>query len=154
MVEVLYAKYKPHGASLRLSNNSLVLDADDKSGVIKGLYLTNDGQGTNFMGNEINMRLDLNWKSRYVPEKSKRIPMHCWTGDVVIKAPEPMHTFLSDDVRSLSYDDESITIRYSGDSANPGGLRGLLLEKPYREADVGFGVEDEIGITMELDEIR
>ncbi len=76
MVQLKYAKYKPHGAYIRLSNDNFILDADDKSGVIKGLYLKNDAQGTNFMGNEQNMRTNVWWKPRYVPEKSQRVPMN------------------------------------------------------------------------------
>jgi len=62
MLQVKYSRYKPHGAYLRLSNEKYILDADDQSGVIKGLYLTEDAQGTNFMGNEQNMRLNIWWK--------------------------------------------------------------------------------------------
>jgi len=112
-----------------LSNEQYILDVDDQSGVIKGLYLTEDVQSTNFMGNEQNMRLNVWWKQRHVPEKSRRIPMYCWTGDIVLKARSnegeewrPMHTFLSDDVRTVSYDHDSITTCYDGNSANPGGL--------------------------------
>ena len=138
MVQLKYAKYKPHGAYIRLSNDNFILDADDKSGVIKGLYLKNDAQGTNFMGNEQNMRTNVWWKQRYVPEKSQRVPMNCWTGDFVLRAGHdagnsgpPMHTFLSDDIRTVSYDHRSITIRYEGESANPGGLCGLHIEQSY-----------------------
>lgn len=74
MIQVKYTRYKPHGAYLRLSNERYILDVDDKSGAIKGLYLTEDEQGTNFMGNEQNMRLNVWWKQRHVPEKSQRIP--------------------------------------------------------------------------------
>jgi len=139
MLQVKYSRYKPHGAYLRLSNEKYILDADDQSGVIKGLYLTEDAQGTNFMGNEQNMRLNIWWKQRYVPEKSQRIPMYCWTGDIVLKmrtgdgdAWLPMHTFLSDDIRTVSYDQDSITIRYDGNSANPGGLQNLNIEQTYK----------------------
>ncbi len=60
-VEIRYAKYKPHGAYIRLSNDNFILDADDKSGVIKGLYLKNDTQGTNFMGS---IKHDVEYKGR------------------------------------------------------------------------------------------
>ena len=86
MLQVRYARYTPHDAYLRLTNEQYILDVDRRSGVIKGLYLTEDAQGTNFVGNEQNMRLNIWWKQQHVPEKAKRIPMHCWTGDVVLKA--------------------------------------------------------------------
>ena len=62
MLQVKYARYTPHDAYLRLSNEHYILDVDRRSGVIKGLYLTNDAQGTNFVGNEQNMRLNVWWK--------------------------------------------------------------------------------------------
>ena len=148
MLQVRYARYTPHDAYLRLTNEHYILDVDRRSGVIKGLYLTEDAQGTNFFGNEQNMRLNIWWKQRHVPEKAQRIPMHCWTGDIVLKArvspvggicnPDPkkqnwhaMHTFLSDDVRTVAYDDDSITTRYEGDSVNRGGLKHLNIEQRY-----------------------
>ena len=148
MLQVRYARYTPHDAYLRLTNEHYILDVDRRSGAIKGLYLTEDAQGTNFFGNEQNMRLNIWWKQRHVPEKAQRIPMHCWTGDVVLKArvpptggicnPDPknrnwhaMHTFLSDDVRTVTYDDDSITTRYEGDSVNRGGLQHLNIEQRY-----------------------
>ena len=138
MLQVKYARYTPHDAYLRLTNEHYMLDVDRRSGVIKGLYLIDDAQGTNFVGNEQNMRLNIWWKQRHVPEKAQRIPMHCWTGDVVLKARLegetewcPMHTFLSDDVRAVTYDQESITTRYEGDSINRGGLQHLNIEQRY-----------------------
>ena len=148
MLQVRYARYTPHDAYLRLTNEHYILDVDRRSGVIKGLYLTDDAQGTNFFGNEQNMRLNIWWKQRHVSEKAQRIPMHCWTGDIVLKAraipvggicnPDPknqnwraMHTFLSDDVRTVTYDDDSITTRYEGDSVNRGGLQHLNIEQRY-----------------------
>ena len=138
MLQVKYARYTPHDAYLRLTNEHYILDVDRRSGVIKGLYLIDDTQGTNFVGNEQNMRLNIWWKQRHVPEKAKRIPMHCWTGDVVLKARRagetewcPMHTFLSDDVRTVTYDQESITTRYEGNSVNRGGLQHLNIEQRY-----------------------
>ena len=59
MIQVKHARYKPHGAYLRLSNDQYILDVDDQNGVIKGLYLKDDLYGTNFMGNEQNMRLNV-----------------------------------------------------------------------------------------------
>ncbi len=138
MLQVRYARYTPHDAYLRLTNEQYILDVDRRSGVIKGLYLTEDAQGTNFVGNEQNMRLNIWWKQRHVPEKSQRIPMHCWTGDVVLKARlagetmwRAMHTFLSDDVRTVTYDDDSVTTRYDGNSVNPGGFQHLNIEQRY-----------------------
>ena len=148
MLQVRYARYTPHDAYLRLTNEHYILDVDRRSGVIKGLYLTEDAQGTNFFGNEQNTRLNIWWKQRHVPEKAQRIPMHCWTGDIVLKAraipvggicnPDTknqnwraMHTFLSDDVRTVTYDDDSITTRYEGDSLNRGGLQHLNIEQRY-----------------------
>ena len=138
MLQVKYARYTPHDAYLRLTNEHYMLDVDRRSGVIKGLYLIDDAQGTNFVGNEQNMRLNIWWKQRHVPEKAQRIPMHCWTGDVVLKARRAdetewcaMHTFLSDDVRTVTYDNESVTTRYEGDSVNQGGLQHLNIEQRY-----------------------
>ena len=138
MLQVRYARYTPHDAYLRLTNEHYILDVDRRSGVLKGLYLTDDEQGTNFFGNEQNMRLNIWWKQRHVPEKARRIPMHCWTGDIVLKARlggeevwRAMHTFLSDDVRTVTYDDASITTRYEGNSVNRGGLQHLNIEQRY-----------------------
>lgn len=138
MLQVKYARYTPHDAYLRLTNAHYMLDVDRRSGVIKGLYLIDDPQGTNFVGNEQNMRLNIWWKQRHVPEKARRIPMHCWTGDIVLQARLtgetawcPMHTFLSDDVRTVTYDENSITTRYEGDSVNAGGLQYLDIEQRY-----------------------
>ena len=138
MLQVKYARYTPHDAYLRLTNEHYMLDVDRRSGVIKGLYLIDDAQATNFVGNEQNMRLNIWWKQRHVPEKAQRIPMHCWTGDIVMKARLEgetewcsMHTFLSDDVRSVTYDQESITTRYEGDSVNRGGFQHLNIEQRY-----------------------
>ena len=138
MLQVKYARYTPHDAYLRLFNEHYILDVDKRSGVIKGLYLTDDAQGTNFVGNEQNMRLNVWWKQRHVPEKAQRIPMHCWTGDVVLKARledetewTAMHTFLSDDVRTVTYNENSITTRYEGNSVNRGGLQHLNIEQRY-----------------------
>ncbi len=138
MLQVKYARYTPHDAYLRLTNENYIFDVDRRSGVIKGLYLIDDAQGTNFVGNEQNMRLNIWWKQKHVPEKAQRIPMHCWTGDVVLKARladetewHPMHTFLSDDVRTVTYDNESVTTRYKGDSVNQGGLQHLSIEQRY-----------------------
>ena len=69
MLQVRYARYTPHDAYLRLTNEHYILDVDRRSGVIKGLYLTEDAQGTNFVGNEQNMRLNIWWKQRHVSEK-------------------------------------------------------------------------------------
>ena len=138
MLQVKYARYTPHDAYLRLSNEHYIFDVDRRSGVIKGLYLTDDAQGANFVGNEQNMRLNVWWKQRHVPEKTQRIPMHCWMGDVVLKARldcetewTAMHTFLSDDVRTVTYDQNSITTRYEGNSVNQGGLQHLNIEQRY-----------------------
>ena len=138
MLQVKYARYTPHDAYLRLSNEHYILDVDRRSGVIKGLYLTDDAQGTNFIGNEQNMRLNIWWKQQHVPEKAQRTPMYCWTGDVVLKARlegetewAAMHTFLSDDVRTVTYAQNSITTRYEGNSVNRGGLQHLNIEQRY-----------------------
>ena len=138
MLQVKYARYTPHDTYLRLSNEHYILDVDRRSGVIKGLYLTDDAQGTNFIGNEQNMRLNIWWKQQHVPEKAQRTPMHCWTGDVVLKARlegetewAAMHTFLSDDVRTVTYAQNSITTRYEGNSVNRGGLQHLNIEQRY-----------------------
>ncbi len=139
MIRVKYTRYKPQGAYLRLSDEYYILDVDDRSGAIKGLYLQSDEQGTNFAGNEQNMRLNTWWKKRHVSHKALRTPIYAWTGDMVFQvrgseaeAWRPMHTFLSEDVRRVRYDDRSITTIYAGDSANAGGLRGLALEQTYR----------------------
>ena len=144
MIKVKYARYTPHDAYLRLSNEHYILDVDRRSGVVKGLYLIDDEQGTNFFGNEQNMRLNLWWKQRHVPEKSQRIPMHCWTGDVVLKARldeeenwSTMHTFLSDDIRNVSYDQNSITTCYEGNSSNQGGLQHVNIEQCYKITNNG-----------------
>ncbi len=138
MLQVKYARYTPHDAYLRLTNADYMLDVDRRSGVIKGLYFIDDAQGTNFVGNEQNMRLNIWWKQRHVPEKAQRIPMPCWMGDVVLKSRLtaetewcPMHTFLSDDVRTVTYDQASITTRYEGNSVNEGGLQHLNIEQRY-----------------------
>ena len=67
--------------------------------------------------------------------------MHCWTGDVALKARRDgemdwraMYTFVSDDRRSIRYDDESVTVAYEGDSENPGGLRGIDIEERFELA--------------------
>lgn len=139
MIQVKHARYKPHGAYLRLSNDQYILDVDDQNGVIKGLYLKDDLYGTNFMGNEQNMRLNIWWKQRYVPQKAQRIPMYCWTGDIIFKMRRhhqetwcPMHTFLSEDIRTVSYNDDSITTNYQGNSANSGGLQNLDIRQTYQ----------------------
>lgn len=144
MLQIKYARYTPHDAYLRLSNEQYILDVDSRSGVIKGMYFTEDAQGTNFFGNEQNMRLNVWWKQRHVPEKSQRIPMYCWTGDVVLKARldseddwTPMHTFLSDDIRTVSYDQQSITTRYEGNSDNRGGLQHIKIEHSYSLVENG-----------------
>ncbi|RKU14740.1 hypothetical protein C6503_14640 [Candidatus Poribacteria bacterium] len=154
MLQVKYARYTPHDAYLRLSNEHYILDVDRRSGVIKGLYLTDDPQGTNFVGNEQNMRLNIWWKQRHVPEKAQRIPMHCWTGDVVLKARledetawTAMHTFLSDDVRTVTYDQNSITTRYKGDSVNRSGLQHLNIEQRY---EFGGNVQTDDAILWTL----
>ena len=74
MLQVRYARYTPHDAYLRLTNEHYILDVDRRSGVIKGLYLTDDEQGTNFFGNEQNMRLNIWWKQRHVPGKGATHP--------------------------------------------------------------------------------
>ena len=152
MITVKYAKYKPHGAYLRLSNETFIVDADDQSGVLKGIYLKDDPYGTNYVGNEQNMRVNVWWKQRYVPEKSQRIPMRGWTGDIVLKAREvvesgngndgsgsggdanpwqPMHSFLSDDIRHLEYSENSIAVAYQGQSENQGGFRDLKIKQSF-----------------------
>ena len=154
MLQVKYARYTPHDAYLRLSNEHYILDVDRRNGVIKGLYLTDDAQGTNFVGNEQNMRLNIWWKQRHVPEKAQRIPMHCWTGDVVLKtrhegetACTAMHTFLSDDVRTVTYNQNSITTRYEGNSVNQGGLQHLNIEQRY---EFGGNVQTDDAILWTL----
>ena len=42
-----------------------------------------------------------------------------------------MHTFLSDDARTVTYDDDFITTRYEGNSVNRGGLQHLNIEQRY-----------------------
>ena len=78
--------YKPHGACWRLSNDYFVLDVDDHSGVLQGLYLKNDFNNANFMGNEENTATNVAWRSRYVKDMDHRAPMHGWTGDIFLKA--------------------------------------------------------------------
>ena len=85
MVEVKYRKYKPHGAYVSLSNDRFVLDVDDESGVIKGLYFKDDFNNANFMGNEENQRINVAWRGRYVPDMFHRAPIQGWTGDIVLR---------------------------------------------------------------------
>lgn len=59
MQQVKYALYPTRCLSPRLTNEHYMLDVDRRSGVIKGLYLINDAQGTNFVSNEQNMRLNI-----------------------------------------------------------------------------------------------
>ena len=82
MLQVRYARYTPHDAYLRLTNEHYILDVDRRSGVIKGLYLTEDAQGTNFVGNEQNMRLNIWWKQQTRPrERHNAYRCTAWTGD-------------------------------------------------------------------------
>ena len=138
MIQTKYAKYNPHGPYLHLTNDKFILDMDGRTGLIKGLYFKNDLFGTNFAGNELNMKLNVWWKQRYVAEKAQRIPMYCWTGDVILKAKikgdddwRSMYTFLSDDIRSICFDDNSITVLHDGISENPGGLQHIALEQRF-----------------------
>ena len=62
--------------------------------------------------------------------------MNCWTGDIILKARkgdsgawQPMHSFLSDDVRRLEYGVDTITVSYRGNSENRGGFRDLAIEE-------------------------
>jgi len=102
--------YKPHGACWRLSNDYFVLDVDDDSGVLQGLYLKNDFNNANFMGNEENTATNVAWRSRYVKDMDHRAPMYGWTGDIFLKARlegeskdalKAMYTFFSDDIREI-----------------------------------------------------
>lgn len=147
MVEVKYRKYKPHGAYISLSNDRFVLDVDDESGVIKGLYFKDDFNNANFMGNEENQRINVAWRGRYIPDMFHRAPIQGWTGDIVLRVKKagdgrdtgesgaakwtPMYTVLSDDIRTLATDDNSVTVVFNGDSQYDGGLRGVKLERRF-----------------------
>ena len=147
MVEVKYRKYKPHGAYISLSNNWFVLDVDDGSGVMKGIYIKDDFNDANFMGNEENQRINVAWRGRYVPDMFRRAPIQGWTGDIVLRVKNageavaagrsdtaewtPMYTVLSDDIRTLTYDCTSITAVFDGNSQYEGGLRGVKVERRF-----------------------
>ena len=147
MVEVKYRKYKPHGAYVSLSNDRFVLDVDDESGVIKGLYFKDDFNNANFMGNEENKRIDVAWRGRYVPDMFHRAPIQGWTGDIVLRVKNageavdggksgaaewiPMYTVLSDDIRTLTFDENSVSAVFDGDSKYEGGLRGVKVERRF-----------------------
>lgn len=139
MIETRYTKYKPHGAYLQLSNDRFILDVDDESGVVKGLYFKDDFNDANFAGNEENQRVDVNWRGHYVPDMHHRAPLRAWTGDIILMAREAeasgwtrMNTMLSDDVRKLTCDDHSITTIFDGDSQYDGGLKGIRIKRVFR----------------------
>ena len=86
MLERKITLYKPHGACWRLSNDYFILDVDDISGVLQGLYLKNDFNDANFIGNEENTATNVAWRGRYVKDMNHRAPMYGWTGDIFLKA--------------------------------------------------------------------
>ena len=125
MLERKITLYKPHGACLRLSNDYFILDVDDISGVLQGLYLKNDFNDANFIGNEENTATNVAWRGRYVKDMNHRAPMYGWTGDIFLKARfkgEPkgkldaMYTFFSDDIRNIECTDNTIICSYKVDS--------------------------------------
>ena len=141
MLERRVTLYKPHGACWRLSNDYVVLDVDDYAGVLQGLYLKNDFNNANFMGNEENTATNVTWKGRYVKDMNHRAPIYAWTGDIFLKArlesePEKnltaMYTFYSDDIRNIECSENAITCSYSGDSEYVGGFRNLEVTSTYR----------------------
>ena len=137
-VKIRHTKYNTQGSYYQLTNEHFILDADCRTGLLKGLYLKGDDLGTNFLGNELNFRINVWWKQRYVPEKSQRTPLHCWTGDFLVKTRrEPvedwtsMHSCVSDDIRKIRCEDDSLTVEYTGESENPGGLRGMRVRQTF-----------------------
>ncbi len=141
MLERKITLYKPHGACWRLSNDYFILDVDDVTGVLQGLYLKNDFNDANFMGNEENTATDVAWRERYVKDMNHRAPMYGWTGDIFLKARREseaqdrltaMYTFFSDDIRRVECSENAIACSYSGNSAFVGGLGNLEITSTYR----------------------
>jgi len=137
-IETRYSKYLPQGSYFRLSNEAFILDMDTLSGTLKGLYRKNDPLGTNFIGNEMNHRINVQWRERYIAKRSDRIPRWCWTGDVLLmhrkNATEDWyagHTNYSEDVRTVRSEKNSLVVTYTGDSANAGGFRDIKLEQRF-----------------------
>ena len=137
-VKIKHTKYNTQGSYYHLTNDHFVLDADCRTGLLKGLYLTGDPLGTNFVGNELNFKINVAWREKYVPEKSGRTPMHAWTGDILLTAKKQteeswsaMHSFVSDDVRRIDCDADCLTIEYDGNSENPGGFQGLRIKQTF-----------------------
>ena len=85
MLERKITYYRPSGACWRISNDYFELDVDDITGVMQGLFLKNDFNDANFMGNEENTATDVAWRGRYVKDMNDRPPMYGWTGDIFLK---------------------------------------------------------------------
>ena len=164
MIETGYTLYKPHGAYLRLSNDYFTFDTDDESGVIKGLYFKDDINDANFMGHEENQRIDVAWRGRYVKDMHHRAPMQAWTGDITLKVRKSgseewsrMFTMFSNDIRSLTCDDESITTTYEGYSQYDGGLKDLRIVRVYTlKRDViewSFSIENQSAAPITVGEL-
>ena len=166
MLERKITLYKPHGACWRLSNDYFILDVDDVSGVLQGLYLKNDFNDANFIGNEENTATNVAWRGRYVKGMNHRAPMYGWTGDIFLKARleseseerlDAMYTFFSDDIRSIECADNNITCFYKGDSEYVGGFRNFEVTSTYRlerdEIYWDFSVKNCASETMVIGEL-
>jgi len=141
MITLKYAKYRPHGGYFRLSGNKFIVDTDKYTGVLKGLYHRNDPFETNFLGNEINMRVKI----------GKQQKVFCWTGDLFIKRRskgssewKSAYTCLSGDVRRVYAEGEKIVVSYEGESSSPGGIRNLKVKETFRLEDESLIWEIEV----------
>ena len=141
MLERRVTLYKPHGACWRLSNDYFVLDVDDLTGVLQGLYFKGDFNDANFMGNEENTATNVAWRDRYIKDMNHRAPMNGWTGDIFLKARfesesddklQAMYTCFSDDIRKVDCSENAITCFYIGNSDYVGGLQNLDINSAYR----------------------
>lgn len=137
-LKIKHTKYNTQGSYYHLTNDHFMLDADCRTGILKGLYLSGDELGTNFLGNELNFKINVWWKQRYIPEKSQRTPMYCWTGDMLLQTKKEgesdwtaMHSCVSDDIRKISCDENCLSIEYDGNSENPGGFHGLQIKQSF-----------------------
>ena len=59
MIEIKHVKYNTQGSYLHLTDDEYVIDIDKRTGLIKGLYLQDDPLQTNFMGNELNWKINV-----------------------------------------------------------------------------------------------
>ena len=166
MLERKVTLYKPHGVCWRLSNDYFILDVDDVSGVLQGLYIKNDFNDANFMGNEENSATNVAWRGRYVKDMDHRAPMYGWTGDIFLKARleteaeeklDAMYTLFSDDIRSIQCSENTIICSYKGNSEYAGGFRNLEVTSNYRlernEIYWNFSVKNCASETMVVGEL-